>query len=194
MPTVCIRTKVQVLFSIQHPHTNPTMIPQVSRIVATRVAARRAASQALQKRSMGGSAPAPEWTGIDKVVRGYFPEDYQREFGFPPIVGSGLIGTTDGFRGTVSPENGVLGGAQRGIGRQGSLRSRMRCSAPPPAQMLRRLYEAAAGPSKVEIPEGRFRPSRVPCKIIRFRVRPRVVFLPRFDLDFHAASSHTSIG
>ena len=34
-----------------------------------------------QRRQMGGShAPAPEWTGIDKVVRGYFPEDYQREF------------------------------------------------------------------------------------------------------------------
>eukprot|EP00563_Minutocellus_polymorphus_P003408 CAMPEP_0181040346 /NCGR_PEP_ID=MMETSP1070-20121207/10996_1 /TAXON_ID=265543 /ORGANISM="Minutocellus polymorphus, Strain NH13" /LENGTH=123 /DNA_ID=CAMNT_0023118343 /DNA_START=6 /DNA_END=377 /DNA_ORIENTATION=+ len=31
-----------------------------------------------QRRQMGGShAPAPEWTGIDKVVRGYFPEDYQ---------------------------------------------------------------------------------------------------------------------
>lgn len=26
---------------------------------------------------MGGHAPAPEWTGIDKVVRGYFPEDPQ---------------------------------------------------------------------------------------------------------------------
>eukprot|EP00549_Striatella_unipunctata_P003064 CAMPEP_0118673994 /NCGR_PEP_ID=MMETSP0800-20121206/642_1 /TAXON_ID=210618 ORGANISM="Striatella unipunctata, Strain CCMP2910" /NCGR_SAMPLE_ID=MMETSP0800 /ASSEMBLY_ACC=CAM_ASM_000638 /LENGTH=100 /DNA_ID=CAMNT_0006569141 /DNA_START=91 /DNA_END=393 /DNA_ORIENTATION=- len=25
----------------------------------------------------GGHAPAPEWTGIDKVVRGYFPQDYQ---------------------------------------------------------------------------------------------------------------------
>ena len=34
-----------------------------------------------QRRQMGGShAPAPEWTGIDKVVRGYFPEDYQRKF------------------------------------------------------------------------------------------------------------------
>lgn len=26
---------------------------------------------------MGSSAPAPEWTGIDKVVRGYFPQDDQ---------------------------------------------------------------------------------------------------------------------
>ena len=27
-----------------------------------------------------GSAAAPEWTGIDKVDRGYFPQDDQREF------------------------------------------------------------------------------------------------------------------
>jgi hypothetical protein len=34
-----------------------------------------------QRRSMaGGHAPAPEWTGIDKVVRGVFPADYQREY------------------------------------------------------------------------------------------------------------------
>lgn len=34
-----------------------------------------------QKRGMalgGHHGPPPEWTGIDKVVRGYFPEDYQR--------------------------------------------------------------------------------------------------------------------
>ena len=31
-----------------------------------------------QKRNMGGHAPAPEWEGIDKVVRGYFPQDHQR--------------------------------------------------------------------------------------------------------------------
>jgi len=28
---------------------------------------------------MGGAAAAPEWTGIDKVVRGYFPQDDQRK-------------------------------------------------------------------------------------------------------------------
>jgi hypothetical protein len=32
-----------------------------------------------QKRSMGGGGPAPEWEGIDKVVRGVFPHDHQRE-------------------------------------------------------------------------------------------------------------------
>ena len=26
----------------------------------------------------GHSGPAPEWTGIDKVVRSYVPHDYQR--------------------------------------------------------------------------------------------------------------------
>lgn len=31
-----------------------------------------------QKRSMG-SGPAPEWTGIDKVVRDVFPGDHQRK-------------------------------------------------------------------------------------------------------------------
>jgi len=32
-----------------------------------------------QKRQMGGHAQ-PKWEGIDKIVRGYFPEDYQREY------------------------------------------------------------------------------------------------------------------
>ena len=32
------------------------------------------------KRRMGSGAAAPEWEGIDKVVRGYFPQDDQREF------------------------------------------------------------------------------------------------------------------
>ena len=46
-------------------------------LLATR---RRATATAQQqaKRRMGGAA-APEWTGIDKVVRGYFPQDDQRE-------------------------------------------------------------------------------------------------------------------
>ena len=37
--------------------------------------------QRTQKRGMalgGHHGPPPEWTGVDKVVRGYFPEDYQR--------------------------------------------------------------------------------------------------------------------
>mmetsp|Transcript_51118 Transcript_51118/g.52073 ORF Transcript_51118/g.52073 Transcript_51118/m.52073 type:complete len:121 (-) Transcript_51118:1108-1470(-) len=32
--------------------------------------------QSTQRRTMGGGA-APEWEGIDKVVRGYFPGDHQ---------------------------------------------------------------------------------------------------------------------
>ena len=50
----------------------------------TLLATRRAtasSTSAMTKRRMGGSAaPAPEWEGIDKVVRGYFPQDDQREF------------------------------------------------------------------------------------------------------------------
>uniref|UniRef100_A0A7S2EPJ3 Uncharacterized protein n=1 Tax=Trieres chinensis TaxID=1514140 RepID=A0A7S2EPJ3_TRICV len=41
------------------------------------VAARSSASRTAQRRNMGSGGPKPEWTGIDKVVRGYFPEDYQ---------------------------------------------------------------------------------------------------------------------
>lgn len=37
------------------------------------------AKQQVQKRTMaGGHAPAPEWEGVDKVVRGVFPHDHQR--------------------------------------------------------------------------------------------------------------------
>jgi hypothetical protein len=54
-----------------------------------RVAARPAARQNVgvvvvqqsQKRNMslgGHHGPPPDWQGIDKIVRGYFPEDYQR--------------------------------------------------------------------------------------------------------------------
>jgi hypothetical protein len=45
--------------------------------------------QTQQKRNMalgGHHGPPPEWTGIDKVVRGYFPEDYQRTFEIPDSV------------------------------------------------------------------------------------------------------------
>jgi hypothetical protein len=48
------------------------------------LATRRVVAQ--QKRRMGAAA-APEWTGIDKVVRGYFPGDDQREFLFFCEVG-----------------------------------------------------------------------------------------------------------
>ena len=41
------------------------------------------ATQQQQRRTMslgGHHGPPPEWTGVDKVVRKYFPEDYQRKF------------------------------------------------------------------------------------------------------------------
>ena len=42
------------------------------------------ATKSTQRRAMGGGghAPAPEWEGIDKVVRGVFPGDHQSEFDF----------------------------------------------------------------------------------------------------------------
>jgi hypothetical protein len=36
------------------------------------------AKQTTQRRTMAGGA-APEWEGVDKVVRGYFPKDSQRK-------------------------------------------------------------------------------------------------------------------
>lgn len=39
--------------------------------------------QLQQKRGMalgGHHGPAPDWQGVDKVVRGYFPHDYQRTY------------------------------------------------------------------------------------------------------------------
>jgi len=54
---------------------------------AARRVARTAAVQA-QRRNMGGHAPAPEWTGIDKVVRDVFPQDYQRTLLTMIIVGN----------------------------------------------------------------------------------------------------------
>ncbi|KAL3765196.1 hypothetical protein ACHAWU_010387 [Discostella pseudostelligera] len=42
-----------------------------------RQAAVVASQQAVKRRTMASHAAAPEWTGIDKVVRGYFPQDDQ---------------------------------------------------------------------------------------------------------------------
>lgn len=54
------------------------MVVHVIQSTARRGATAVARNQ--QCRQMGGGhAPAPEWTGIDKVVRGYFPEDHQRK-------------------------------------------------------------------------------------------------------------------
>jgi hypothetical protein len=53
-----------------------TMVLLVAAAAARRRIGMMAAQQ--QRRTMAAHAPAPEWTGIDKVVRGYFPQDYQR--------------------------------------------------------------------------------------------------------------------
>jgi len=49
--------------------------------IAARAATRRMgmiAKQSTQRRAMGGGGhAAPEWEGIDKIVRGYFPGDHQ---------------------------------------------------------------------------------------------------------------------
>ena len=45
----------------------------------------------MTKRGMAGSHGAkPEWTGIDKTVRSYFPEDYQRTL-FLHIFGTPVV-------------------------------------------------------------------------------------------------------
>ena len=42
------------------------------------VMANRNSTVTAQRRAMGSGGPAPEWEGIDKVVRGYFPGDHHR--------------------------------------------------------------------------------------------------------------------
>lgn len=54
------------------------MIFQLAAVAARR---RAAVFAAKQQRRKFGHAPAPEWEGIDKVVRGYFPGDHQRKLG-----------------------------------------------------------------------------------------------------------------
>jgi hypothetical protein len=49
--------------------------------VAAAAARRRVgmiAKQQVQRRNMAGHSAAPEWEGIDKIVRGVFPGDHQR--------------------------------------------------------------------------------------------------------------------
>jgi hypothetical protein len=42
--------------------------------------------------ALGGShGPPPEWTGIDKIVRGYFPEDYQLSLAILSAYTGGFI-------------------------------------------------------------------------------------------------------
>ena len=55
------------------------MVFPIAAAAARRQVGRRIVQQASQRRAMGGGhAPAPEWEGIDKVVRDVFPADYQR--------------------------------------------------------------------------------------------------------------------
>jgi hypothetical protein len=53
------------------------MVFPIAAAAARRQMGRRVIQQTTQKRSMGGG-PAPEWEGIDKVVRDVFPQDHQR--------------------------------------------------------------------------------------------------------------------
>ena len=61
----------------QESHKTATMVFPIA-ANAVRRRAGTIAKQQIQKRYMaGGHGPAPEWEGIDKVVRGVFPHDYQ---------------------------------------------------------------------------------------------------------------------
>ncbi|KAL7488791.1 hypothetical protein ACHAW6_014400 [Cyclotella cf. meneghiniana] len=60
-----------------HPTAMSFALARTALFAARRQAAAASTQQA--KRRMGSGAAAPEWTGIDKVVRGYFPQDDQRE-------------------------------------------------------------------------------------------------------------------
>lgn len=73
-------------------------------LAALRTVARRRATpffntQRQQQRrglALGGHhGPPPEWTGVDKVVRGYFPEDYQRTLS---VIPNSIMNRTVYFR------------------------------------------------------------------------------------------------
>jgi hypothetical protein len=49
------------------------------RQIAVMAAHQKPSAHQTQRRAMA-SGPAPEWQGIDKVVRGVFPHDHQRTF------------------------------------------------------------------------------------------------------------------
>jgi hypothetical protein len=55
--------------------------------------AARSATQKVQKRQMASGAAQPKWTGIDKVIRDKFPEDYQGGYFYV-----GRVGCTVGLR------------------------------------------------------------------------------------------------
>ena len=65
----------------QQQTTTPQTSDNKSTMNALRTTVARASTrvtQRVQKRQASGAA-APQWTGIDKVIRDKFPEDYQGE-------------------------------------------------------------------------------------------------------------------
>uniref|UniRef100_A0A7R9W4Z7 Uncharacterized protein n=1 Tax=Pseudictyota dubia TaxID=2749911 RepID=A0A7R9W4Z7_9STRA len=88
----------------------------VAATVARR-AARTAAVQS-QRRNMGGHAPAPEWTGIDKVVRDVFPQDYQLAGAILGGYGTLIALATIKSKMSSSPEPEPVAAASSSVGAQ----------------------------------------------------------------------------
>jgi len=65
--SILYNTKISKMYAIR------TLTGRNIRVAATKVSQRQMGG--------GGGHAAKEWTGIDKVVRGYFPEDYQSTYG-----------------------------------------------------------------------------------------------------------------
>jgi hypothetical protein len=63
------------------------------RSIAVMAAHKTPPVQQWQRRAMA-AGPAPEWQGIDKVVRGVFPHDHQRMFRLFEIPNSRLFWVT----------------------------------------------------------------------------------------------------
>lgn len=74
------------------------MVFPIARVAARRTAAIAARQQ--QRRQMGGHAPAPEWTGIDKTVRDVVPEDWQLASavmsGYSVLIGIAILSSGGG--------------------------------------------------------------------------------------------------
>jgi hypothetical protein len=78
----------KLLVSTHHTssETSTTMVFSAAanaarRQIAVMAAHQKTSAHQTQRRAMA-SGPAPEWQGIDKVVRGVFPHDHQRTFFF----------------------------------------------------------------------------------------------------------------
>lgn len=83
-----VRRRFQHNLALPRRKKNPTMA-SLAALRSTATRRLQAAAPALfrnntQRRHLalgGHSGPAPEWTGVDKIVRSYVPEDYQRTCG-----------------------------------------------------------------------------------------------------------------